>query len=634
MPKVTLQIYGFVKGILDNTLSNRNDLDIYRYAGLNFINYILRPQGPMSSRNGTKKIGTVSNIIKGFEFKFSDVQSYSFLMKDKAIDVYTANDNVYRATIISPFLASEVPSVKWTQSFDTLIMCHENHPPQKIVRGGSHSSWTISEFLFEDPPVDRFNVTAALKPSGTTGNITLTLSGTGSNYWQDGHVGRIIRTNEGAVEITSITSPTVANGTTTENLVNANEDLSWREEVGSSVHGYFRVPVFHANRLVLCGSRDLPQSIWVSKTADIDNFNAEDLKDDSGFVATLSSGRAEPILDAVVKGSGTDANLQIYTSSSEWVLQGEPLTPSTANAKVQTRIGTLPRPRPIEIESQVIFASSDSKSIYDFTYDFASNSFKNSNLTLLSPSVVQSPKDLAYIRNYSNTQSDLLWLLNENGTISVLTINKSREVLGWTRFETYGEVVCIFCAGNKMKLVTNRDSVQYFEEWVEEDILLDCYEKLTSAIPTKNWTGVTYLKNKEIIALVDGFPETIIINNDGEFETKFEALEVIVGYNYESEYESMPLITTINGQDTRGKRNRKIEAKINCQNTKDLWVDNKQVVLRTFGDFLLDQQLQSQELPVSVNLSGISGEPTIKIQRKLPLQQTIIGLTISIKVGM
>ena len=44
-----------------------------------------------------------------------------------------------------------------TQSADTLIVVQEDMAPKKIVRGGSHNSWTISDISFEFIP--KFNFT-------------------------------------------------------------------------------------------------------------------------------------------------------------------------------------------------------------------------------------------------------------------------------------------------------------------------------------------------------------------------------------------------------------------------------------------------------------------------------------------
>lgn len=627
MPLVTIEQFAYVKGTLGNVMSNRSDLDTYRYGGLDFTNYNLLPQGPMQKRRGFKHLASATDVIRIFTFKFSDTQEYIMAFKDQEIDVYTADDNVYRATITTPWTASEVPQVKWTQSFDTLIMSHENYPTKRIVRS-SDTVWNISDFLFEDPPVDRFNVSDDLTPSATSGSITLTL--TGSGYWEAGHVGVLIRTNEGAAEITSITSPTVAQATVTENLLNTNVDSAWREEVFSAVHGYARVPIFYASRLIFCGSRDLPQSLWASKTGDIDNFNAEDLADDFGFAGTLSSGISEPIYDAIVRGSGTDANLQIYTASSEWVLEGQPLTPSTANPKVQTRIGSLQRPRPLEVSDQTIFCSKDGKSIFDFEYDFGTNSFNNTNLTILAPNVINTPKDTAYLRNYKTTQADMLYVLNTDGTLSVLTINKNREVLGWSTYSTEGTIVSLCVADGTLKLIVTRDNGTYLEEMTEDDVWLDSFEVLSGSAQT-SWGPVAHMANQTITVMIDGFPDEVTLDGSGNFTTANAADEVIVGYNYTSRYESMPLVFAIQGLNRRGERIRKVKAVITVTETKDLVVDGFQVPTRRLGANLLDKPIPSLEIPVTVRLSGISGSPTFVIESTLPFPQTVVGTILTLK---
>ena len=62
--------------------------------------------------------------------------------------------------------------------------------PKKITRGGSHSSWTISDISFEYIPKYAFNLStsnpsATLTPSAVDGNITLTA---GSSVFASGNV--------------------------------------------------------------------------------------------------------------------------------------------------------------------------------------------------------------------------------------------------------------------------------------------------------------------------------------------------------------------------------------------------------------------------------------------------------------
>jgi hypothetical protein len=74
---------------------------------------------------------------------------------------------------------SIIPTMTWTQQYDTLIVVHEDLEPVKIFRGGNDSTWTASTLTLTNVP--NFNYDSSIiypryviQPSETTGTVTIT----------------------------------------------------------------------------------------------------------------------------------------------------------------------------------------------------------------------------------------------------------------------------------------------------------------------------------------------------------------------------------------------------------------------------------------------------------------------------
>jgi hypothetical protein len=82
--------------------------------------------------------------------------------------------------------------------------------------------------------------------------------------------------------------------------------------------------------MVIGGSRDLPNSLWLSKTGDHFNFDVGDDLDDEAIAFRLVDNDT-PAIRALMSGR----QLQVFASTSEWVVTGTPLTPTNIHATLE-----------------------------------------------------------------------------------------------------------------------------------------------------------------------------------------------------------------------------------------------------------------------------------------------------------
>ena len=127
--------------------------------------------------------------FKMVPFEFSVDDSYilvftgnKMLIFKDGVQVTTINGQPGQNHLVVPSLTSAyIDNLNFTQAADSLILTHEDMHPQFIQRGGSDSTWTVTDLSFSHVPKYAYtlNVDApqySITPSATTGNITLTAS--------------------------------------------------------------------------------------------------------------------------------------------------------------------------------------------------------------------------------------------------------------------------------------------------------------------------------------------------------------------------------------------------------------------------------------------------------------------------
>lgn len=191
MPRFVDIQTSFITGELDPLLRARVDLQQYTNALAKATNVVVQPQGGIRRRPGLKHMlelpSAAANGVRLVPFEFSVDDSYMlcftdlrmYILKDGVqITNINGSGNAYLTTTIT---AAMLANIVWTQSADTMIIVQEDLAPQRLVRGGSDSSWTISTIPFEGVPKYSFDLRvfepqATLTPSAVSGNITLTVS--------------------------------------------------------------------------------------------------------------------------------------------------------------------------------------------------------------------------------------------------------------------------------------------------------------------------------------------------------------------------------------------------------------------------------------------------------------------------
>ena len=154
MPRVINLQTSFNSGVLDPRLAARTDVKHFYQGAAEAENVQSLPQGGMKRRPGFKYVDTINEQARLAAFAFNVVQTYLLVFTENNIAVYM--DDEFQANITTTYTVDELFELQWTQSADTMIIVHESHQPRKVVRGLTHTSWSIANITLTNIPKYKF----------------------------------------------------------------------------------------------------------------------------------------------------------------------------------------------------------------------------------------------------------------------------------------------------------------------------------------------------------------------------------------------------------------------------------------------------------------------------------------------
>jgi hypothetical protein len=214
----------FTAGELSPVLRNRTDNERYQNGVKTLRNFVILPEGGITRRPGTKFIRaqkTESELGELIPFRYSGADSYMLILNGGKIRFARAGaivldaGNPYEVTM--PWAAADLVNVRYAQEGNTAWLPCAGYQPRKLVRGSSHTDWTLSTYSPTGGPVkvQNLDTTKTIIASARTG-AGISLIGVGTNF-QAGHVGSVWRLDESDLALTAnwkaseaITIPTEA----------------------------------------------------------------------------------------------------------------------------------------------------------------------------------------------------------------------------------------------------------------------------------------------------------------------------------------------------------------------------------------------------------------------------------------
>ena len=630
MPSLNMLQTNFTAGEVSSRLLGRGDLRAYDNGALTLRNVFIEPTGGISRRAGLYYIATLSGPARLVEFEFNTEQTYLLVFLNHEIQIF--QNDTFVVSLTAPWNYEQLSQINWSQNADTLLVTHPDLPPRKITR--TLAGWTIDLWPFYTgsdnvnyQPYYKFaDAPVTITSSATTGLVTLTAS---ANIFVSAHNGTRFRIAGKEVIINDVLSPTIAKANVVQTLAATTATLDWQEQAFSAVHGWPVSCAFHQDRLVIGGSRDLPNRLWLSCSGDIFNFDLGTALDDEAIEFAIVSDQVNAIR-AVFSGR----HLQIFTSGAEWMVTGSPLTPRNLQISRQTRIGsvasrTIP---PVDVDGATLFVARDGREIREFIYTDVEQAYQSNDLSLLAPHLLTDPLEIAFDKSRR-----ILCIVRADGFLATLTIYRAEAIVAWSLLDTVGDVQSVAVVDNQTYLLIKRGA-DYFLEKLDDSVLLDSALIGTAVEPQDEWTGLGHLEGKLVRIVADGVIKDDQIVTGGSITLDSAVSSIQVGLPYAHIIEPLPPnATSLNGT---GRAMRMISAVFRILQTAALRVDMgrgmKDIALRRLiADDILDEPPEQISGDIEVRAIGWSRDntkPLWRIEHDAPLPFNLLSTTTNIKV--
>lgn len=516
----------FTAGELAPELLGRGDLRAYANGARRLRNVFIQPTGGVTRRPGLRHIASLPGLARLVAFEFNTEQTYLLAFTHGAFRVFLGDALVAQGT--GPWAHGHLPQLAFTQSADTLLICHPDLPPQRLTRS-SHTDWALAAWNWTKAPTFRFvDPGISLTPSGTSGSVTLTAS---AGVFAAPQVGSAFQFRGRRGTISAVASSTQATLALAESLPDTAASTDWEEAAFSGARGYPVTTCFHQDRLVIGGSRELPNRLWFSRSGSLFDFDKGTGLDDQSIEFGLFSDQVNAIR-AVFSGR----HLQVFTTGGEWMVTGDPLTPSSIQLNRQTRIGSSPSRmiQPVDVDGSTIFAARSGRAIHEFAYTDVQQAYQSNDLGMVAQHIIRNPVAMTY-----DQARRLLHVVMEDGGLATLTLFRNEEVTAWTRQETSGFFRGVAELDGRVFVAVERNGIVRLERF-EDGFGLDAALDGASPVPQDHWSGLSHLEGMTVGILADGAPRGDAIVSEGAVNLDPPARSVQIGLRFAHEIEPLP----------------------------------------------------------------------------------------------
>lgn len=309
-------------------------------------------------------------------------------------------------------------------------------------------------------------------------------------------------------------STTVANVTVVKNFASTDADVRWAEGCWSDYRGWPKTFTFFENRAVYAGTSHQPQTVWLSRTDDYENFSAG-TNDDDSFSLTMSADTR-----CAIQWIAASEALLVGTTSGEWRIRSssydEPVTPTNFSFKQQTTYGSKDL-QALIVNEETLFVDSVGRKVRAASYDGNKDKYIGQDRTALAEHITTGGiVDWAFQRN----PDSIVWCVTADGMLLSMTYEVDQNTIAWARHPFRGSDLCKSVAvipgdgEDEIWLVTYRplnnvwsyclEQMQprvYVDQ--EDGWFVDCGLDYDSTATT-TITGLDHLNTEECVVLGDG----------------------------------------------------------------------------------------------------------------------------------
>ena len=382
-----------------------------------------------------------------------------------------------------------------------------------------------------------------------------------------------------------------------------------KEDVWSATRGYPISACFYEGRLVLGGTQSKPQSIFMSKTGAFFDFDIDDGDDDEAIFATISSRKLNDIVD-VYPGR----NLQIFTSGAEFAVTSKPVTPSSINIQPQTSHGAN-KVEVQDVDGSTIFVDRHGKSLLSFLYSFNEDAYTSDDRSVLASHLINQPVDMALLAGTASDDANWLFIVNTDGTATILNTLRSQDINGFTSWSTSGDIKSVCVVDDQLFMTVERtvNSVAklFIERW-DFTYLMDCSIKsvqvagVIDGLDHFDGESVKVITREGLADKNEGYVLSSYTVASGQItldaSEQYSLTTYEVGLPFVPTIKPMPLNTNIGSGQNQMRLKKIVRMNLRVYESSGIYIDGIPVPIRSFGEAGITSPLTNESI---VPTSGI-----------------------------
>ena len=220
-----------------------------------------------------------------------------------------------------------------------------------------------------------------------------------------------------------------------EGVPPSGESLMWSFAAFRGVYGFPSLVDVFQQRLVLAATQAQPQTVWLSKTDDLNHFEVGK-QDDSALALTLSTTTQNRICWLMAQSS----RLLLGTADAEWAVSGGQGVMTYANARADNHgfVGSSDVPA-LMATDKVLYVERGGGRVYQYGYDYESDGFVSRDLTVFADHVLAGGGGVTS-GDFMRKPHPRAVMTLADGTMALMTYNSMHQVHAWHRHRTEGRM--------------------------------------------------------------------------------------------------------------------------------------------------------------------------------------------------
>lgn len=551
-----------------------------------------------------------------------------------------------------PFSSISIPNLRAAQTENVMLLFHPEYPSKRIINTfiNSVDSFFIDNIPYSNIPQFDYNDIESPIPANDVQRVTfssgfksgdtyqidvegvlsknITYVGAGNSNQQNSTIFNLQKNlqempvfGETGVEVIFVSGntyditisgestkdfelfsgfPTAGTASNQVSFVKTANGSPRKEDVWSDARGYPKMGAFHDGRLWLGGTKSKQQSLFASKSGAFFDFFFEEGDDDEGMFLTITSRTLTTILDI-----NSDRGLQVFTAGSEFLVKGG--TPTTIEIVSQTQHGSSNLDAQ-SIDGATLFVDQNGKSIRQFVFSFNEDAYTSNDISVLSSHLIKQPIDLAVLTGTTSEDANWVFIINTDGTASILNTVRSQDINGFTQFISAdsGQLNSgasipkeVFSASvvnndlfliNRYRATTGTPYTYSIEKW-DFNRLLDASIVLGNVSATNVSLGTSHFNNAIVSVIGSGNnlnkrsvsnTGTITLTSD---ELSGGPLNLEVGLNFPVTVKPMPLNTNMGNGQNAMKQKKITNMNLRFYESAGIYIDGNPSPVRQLTTF-------------------------------------------------